>query len=241
MLNVMSAVYFLLVIAFLIVRVRRGGFKALILKTLASLTFIAMGITALTMSFDNFRYGIFIVIGLFFGMLGDVFLDLKYAHKKYEEKYTFAGMISFLIGHLLYIVAILATYTKFVPWQIAFAIFCATLVGAINHFLSKKMGMNFGKFDLLSFIYSVVTMLTVTCSLNATTMLGFLPVINGEPIPEALPRYLTMFAGTALFAISDLILSFVFFKEGENKARNVILNHTIYYASQFVLVLSILM
>jgi uncharacterized membrane protein YhhN len=237
----MSAVYFLLVIAFLIVRVRQGGFKALILKTSASLTFIAMGITALQMSFDNFRYGVFIVIGLFFGMLGDVFLDLKYAHKKYEEKYTFAGMISFLIGHLLYIVAILATYTKFVPWQIAFAIFCATLVGTINHFLSKKMGMKYGKFETLTFVYSITTMMTVTFSLNAMNMLGLFPLINGEPAPESLPRYITMFLGTALFAISDLVLSFVFFKEGENKARNVILNHTIYYTSQFVLVLSILM
>lgn len=241
MLNVMSAVYFLLVIAFLIVRVRQGGVKALVLKTLSSITFIILGIIALSMSFENFSYGIFIVIGLFFGMLGDIFLDLKYVHKKYDEKYTFAGMISFLIGHLFYIVGILATYIEYVLWQIAFAILCATIISAISHFSSKKAGMNYGKFEILAFIYGTVTMITVTLSLNAMNMFGWLPVINGEPTPENLPRYIVMFVGTLLFALSDLVLSFVFFKEGENKSRNVILNHTLYYTSQFVLVLSILM
>lgn len=241
MLNVMSAVYFLLVIAFLIVRVRQGGIKALVLKTLSSITFIILGRIALSMSFENFSYGVFIVIGLFFGMLGDVFLDLKYVHKKYDEKYTFAGMISFLIGHLFYIVGILAAYTEYVLWQIAFAILCATVISAISHFSSKKAGMNYGKFEILAFIYGTVTMITVTLSLNAMNMFGWLPVIKGDPTPENLPRYIVMFVGTVLFAISDLVLSFVFFKEGENKSRNVILNHTLYYTSQFILVLSILM
>lgn len=241
MLNVMSAVYFLLVIAFLIVRVRQGGIKALVLKTLSSITFIILGRIALSMSFENFSYGVFIVIGLFFGMLGDVFLDLKYVHKKYDEKYTFAGMISFLIGHLFYIVGILAAYTEYVLWQIAFAILCATVISAISHFSSKKAGMNYGKFEILAFIYGTVTMITVTLSLNAMNMFGWLPVIKGDPTPENLPRYIVMFVGTLLFAISDLVLSFVFFKEGENKSRNVILNHTLYYTSQFVLVLAILM
>lgn len=241
MLNVMSAVYFLLVIAFLIVRVRQGGIKALVLKTLSSITFIILGRIALSMSFENFSYGVFIVIGLFFGMLGDVFLDLKYVHKKYDEKYTFAGMISFLIGHLFYIVGILAAYTEYVLWQIAFAILCATVISAISHISSKKAGMNYGKFEILAFIYGTVTMITVTLSLNAMNMFGWLPVIKGDPTPENLPRYIVMFVGTVLFAISDLVLSFVFFKEGENKSRNVILNHTLYYTSQFILVLSILM
>lgn len=241
MLNVMSAVYFLFVIAFLIVRVRQGGIKALVLKTLSSIIFIILGIIALSMSFENFSYGVFIVIGLFFGMLGDVFLDLKYVHKKYDEKYTFAGMISFLIGHLFYIVGILAAYTEYVLWQIAFAILCATVISAISHFSSKKAGMNYGKFEILTFIYGTVTMITVTLSLNAMNMFGLLPVIKGDPTPENLPRYIVMFVGTLLFAISDLVLSFVFFKEGENKSRNVILNHTLYYTSQFVLVLAILM
>ena len=241
MLNVMSVVYLLLVIAFLVVRVRQGGVKALVLKTLSSITFIVLGIIALSMSFENFSHGIFIVVGLFFGMLGDVFLDLKYVQKKYDEKYTFAGMISFLIGHLFYIMGILATYTEYIWWQIVFAILCATVVSAISHFLSKKNGMEYGKFEMLSFVYGIVTMITVTLSLNAMNMLGLLPIINGKPAPESLPRYITLFAGTVLFAISDLVLSFVFFKKGENKSRNVILNHTLYYASQFVLVLSILM
>lgn len=241
MLNVTSVIYFLLVIAFLIVRVRQGGVKALVLKALSSITFIVLGRIALVMSFDNFSYGIFIFIGLIFGMLGDICLDLKYVHKKYDEKYTFAGMISFLIGHLFYIAGILATYKEYVLWQIVFAIFCAVVITTISHISSKKSGVEYDKFEVLSFIYGAVTMITVTLSLNAMNMFGWLPVINGEPLPENLPRHIVLFTGTVLFAFSDLVLSFVFFKKGENKSRNVILNHTLYYVSQYVLVLSIIM
>ena len=64
--------YVLLVVGFLIVRVREGGVKALILKASASLTFVMCAIVSLLIAPDNNYYGVLILIGMIFGLLGDV-------------------------------------------------------------------------------------------------------------------------------------------------------------------------
>ena len=229
------------VVAFLVVRVKKGGIQALFLKTISAVIFILSSFVALSIKPENYYYGVFIVIGLVFGMLGDIWLDLKYVHKEFDTPYTYAGMISFLIGHIFYVVGILAVYPEFVPWQIVFAIFNAVLVTVISRLISKKTGIDYGKFSSVTFVYSVVTMLTVTFSLNVLNCFGILPMLGGTNTLDVLPRYATIFLGTVMFALSDLVLSFVFFKKDGNTSRNVILNHSVYFSSQFILALSILM
>ncbi len=233
--------YVLFVIGFLVVRVREGGVKALFLKTSASLTFILSSIIALSMSLDNYYYGIFIVVGLIFGLAGDIWLDLKFVHKDYDEPYTFAGMICFFIGHLFYIAGILAAYPKIIPWQIALAFLGAVAVPIITRFIDRKKDFNYGKFNALVFAYSVVTMFTVTLCLNVRNYFVFLPMLKGDETPESFWRFVLMAAGTVLFALSDLVLSHVYFLKGGNTSKNVVLNHTLYFSAQFVLALSILM
>ena len=233
------AIFILLVIVFLVVRVREGGVKALFLKAAASMTFIMSSIISLSLSASNYYYGIFIVVGLIFGLLGDVWLDLKYVHRDYDEPYTFAGMISFLIGHIFYIVGILRAYPKFVPWQIALAIFSAIGVTAIARFLDRNKEFNYGKFNLLTLVYSVITMLTVTFSLNAMNCFAILPMADGVDTSAYLWRFVIMFIGTVLFALSDLVLSRVYFLKGGNTSKNVVVNHVLYFSAQFILTLSI--
>ena len=84
-------------------------------------------------------------------------------------------------------------------------------------------------------------MLTVTFALNAVNAFGWLPILAGAQMPEIMPKLLCMNMGTVMFALSDLVLSFVFFKKGGNTSRNVVLNHSVYFTSQFILALSILM
>ncbi len=233
--------FIVFVIAFLVVRVKQGGVKALFLKTISAVLFILSSFVALSIKPENYYYGVFIVIGLVFGMLGDMWLDLKFVHRDFDEPYTFAGMISFLIGHIFYVVGILAAYPEYIGWQIALAIFSAVAVTLIVRALSKKMGFDYGKFNLLTLVYSIVTMLTVTFALNAVNAFGWLPILSGSQMPEIMPKLLCMNMGTVMFALSDLVLSFVFFKKGGNTSRNVVLNHSVYFTSQFILALSILM
>lgn len=238
---VLIVAFIICVISFLVVRVKSGGVKALFLKTTASVIFILSSFVALSLKPENYYYGVFIVIGLVFGMLGDIWLDLKYVHKDFDEPYTYAGMISFLIGHIFYVIGILTAYKEYVPWQLAFAVFNAVLVTVISRIISKKVGINYGKFSSVIFVYSIVTILTVTFSLNALNCFGILPMLNGADTLDVLPRYAIMFMGTIMFALSDLVLSFVFFKKDGNTSKNVILNHSVYFTSQFILALSILM
>ena len=53
-------------------------------------------------------------------------------------------------------------------------------------------------------------------------------------------QWILMSAGGLLFAFSDAVLSTMYFKEGGNTKPNVIINHTLYYAAQFVIASSVL-
>ena len=236
---VLLAIYILLVIGFLVVRVKEGGVKALFLKTAASLTFIMSSVISLSLSFDNYYYGIFIIVGLIFGLVGDIWLDLKFVHKDYDEIYTFAGMISFLIGHVFYIAGILASYQEYVPWQIILAICSAIGVTAFIRWLGRKKDYEYGRLKSLVIIYSVVTMFTVTFSLNAMNCFAIIPMANGVDVSGVIWRYVLMFLGTGLFSLSDFVLSHVYFLKNGNTSRNVIINHMLYFSAQFILTLSI--
>lgn len=233
--------YVLFVVGFLVVRVREGGVKALFLKASASLTFVVCAIVSLLIAPENTLYGILIIIGMFFGVLGDVWLDLKYIHKDYEETYTFAGMITFLMGHLFYIAGILSVYPEYIPWQIILAILAAVAVTVFTRFLGRKKEYNYGKFNGLVFVYSIITMFIVTLCLNVRNYFVFLPMLKGADAPEYFWQFVLMTAATVLFALSDLVLSYVYFLKGGNTSKNVVINHSLYYAAQLILALSICM
>ncbi len=233
--------FVLCVITNIVVRIKKGGTTALFVKMASSMIFVLLSITAVSIRPENYRFGIFFVIGAVFGMLGDTLLDLQSIHKEQSSTYFLAGMATFAVGHIFYIVGILLSYPEFIGWQIALAIFSATAVTAIFRLISNKMKFDYGKYSIFILLYSVITMLTVTFSLNAMNAFGTLPMAAGEEMPEIMPRFIAMFVGTAMFAISDLVLSIFYFKNGGHKKSNVALNYALYYTSQFILSLSILM
>ncbi len=225
----------------IIMRVKKRGTTALFIKATTSMLFVLLSITAVSLKPENYGFGILFVIGAIFGMVGDILLDLKFLHKDYGDTYLTAGMVAFSIGHIFYIIGILSTYIEFIDWQIVLAIFSATAVTVIFRFISNKMKVDYGKFKVLTLVYSIITMLTVTFSLNGMNAFGVLPLVDSGEMPAIMPRFVTLFVGTVLFALSDLVLSFVYFKDGEDKKISVALNYTLYYTSQFIISLSILM
>ncbi len=244
----LKALYISLVVIFaaclvanIIARVKKGGKTALSLKATTSMLFVLLSIIAILIKPENFSFGICIVVGAFFGMLGDILLDLQSMYKEREQAYLIGGMASYAVGHILYAISILLCYPEYIPWQIILAVVCAAAVTIIVRISSVKLGFDFGRLSSLTFIYSIITMLTVTFSLNAMNAFGVLQMAAGEPMPQIMPRFVTMFIGTSMFAISDLVVSIIYFKEGGYKNRNIALNYSLYYTSQIILSLSILM
>lgn len=231
--------FVVLVILFLIEKTKRGGIKALMFKTYGSAVFIMISLVALAMNRDNLHYGLYIIAGQIFGIIGDIWLDLKYVHKEYSDEYTFAGIYSFSIGHIFYIIAILGSYLDFVPWQIVLAILCAIAAVAFVRFLGRNKPYDYGKFNKIIPVYSVITMLTVTLSLNAMNIFVIFPMSDGVDTSDIFWKYVVMFVATALFSLSDFVLSHIYFLKGGNTKSNVVINHLLYSAAQFMISLSI--
>ncbi len=228
-------------VVFMAFRVKKTSLKAAILKSAATVLCIFATLTAVAMRPENAIYGLLIAAGMVLGLVGDIWLDLKYVHSEYDKAYTMSGITCFMIGHILYIIAILSAYPEYIPWQIALAVFSALAISVIERIISNKTGFDYGYAGKLTFVYSVVIMMTVTFSLNAMNAFGWLPMLGGAEAPDVLPKFVTMNIGTLIFALSDLSLSMAFFKKGGNTKLNVVITHITYYAAQYLLVLSVLM
>lgn len=237
----LSVAFLISVMVFLVERLKKCSVKATVLKATSSLFFVILACVAVLIKPENAGYGIMFIIGMVLCTIGDIWLDLKYVHKEYDEQYTFVGIGSFMVSHVFYLVGILLAYPEFIGWQVALAIFSASTIAIVERFISNKTGFEYGKFKGLTFVYSIVIMLTVTFSLNGMNAFGWLPMLGGAEMPDVLPRFVTMNVGTLIFALSDLALSIAFFKKNGNTKANVIWVHITYYLAQFLLALSILM
>lgn len=195
----------------------------LFLKVVASMCFVIMGFAGAYTSGNFSRTGL-ILIGLIFGMLGDIFLDLKYVDAKNSVAYTAAGFASFIFGHVFYITFILDDYPLEDTGVIVSLI--AGLLGTIFIYVSPRiMKMDYGNFRLLSAFYAGILIFV-------TVYAGFKAFLK--------PSAFTMmfFIGLVLFLISDLILSQIYFTEKGDTRLNSILNHSLYYAAQILIAAS---
>ena len=95
-------------VAFCVLRASKATFYSLTLKILASLCFIFAGILALTVVGWG-TVGIMIIVGMVFGLIGDIVLDLKIMYPEKNDTYFLIGTGSFAVGHVFYFIAGLLT------------------------------------------------------------------------------------------------------------------------------------
>ncbi len=213
-------------------RVKRCSIKALMMKAVTSILFIFCGAigsaTALKHGYSIFP--ILILMGLIFGLLGDIWLDLKWIYKDDNDIYTFSGFFSFIVGHIFFISAILqrfANWDKIIYIVLPVVISLIAAVGML--ILEKPLKMNYGKFKAITVVYTFIVALLAFLS-------GSLALMNGFNIMTLN----LMFAGGIFFALSDLILSGTYFGENMKRPIDIITNHTTYYAAQFLIASSLM-
>ena len=103
------------VLLFLYIRekIKAYSVKAVLLKSVVSMLFIMVGVYGTWLSASKGNAVLlcpFVVLGLVCGLLGDIWLDLKYVFPEKDEPFTYAGFCVFGVGHILYIVGMLLTY-----------------------------------------------------------------------------------------------------------------------------------
>lgn len=218
------------VVVFLVLRVKYGGLKGLYSKAIASFFFLLTALSAAAVNPGHEVYAGLIVFGLVLGLSGDIWLDLKWIYEKNMEKFLNAGFIAFMIGHVFYIGAI---YKFAGNWSVLTAvlpIIISVVVAIGNVIVSEKLlKLKFGKFRTIVGVYTFFLFMTFAVSAVAMLNNSF-----------AKQWILTSAVGGILFILSDAVLSNMYFKEGGNTKPNVVINHTLYYAAQFVIASSVL-
>lgn len=179
------------------------------------------------------KYGLMLLVGLFFGTLGDIYLDQKWVYPKDDEKYLYAGFAVFAVGHFFYIAAmVMKAGLNLTHMLIASAL--AILVAVINLIMERITKLNFHKFRLVVTLYSFVVGLTMT-----TALMAFAVTYMASGLTLAVPYLVFTIAG-AFFLVSDIILSSQYFGT-HNTPLFFVLNHVTYYLSQYLIALTIVL
>ena len=216
---------------FIVSKVVNYSLKTIIFKTIASLFFVALAIVLFcTYSEGYFYFKLFTVLGLFFGMLGDLLLGFKYITTKTKKFWILSGMFAFAVGHICYILGLLIEF--YVPGNVIFMILPFTLpilIITVYMIVAKKVGINFGRGMLLFglfYLYCLTSMFSSSLSMvilhqfKVTTLVMF-------------------FIAAICFATSDFMLTGAYFKPGKRSKTYMATYSVFYYVAQFVIAFSI--
>ena len=212
---------------FLIEKIRQYSVKATILKTITSLLFIATCAVGLYVH-ERHPLSLFVMLGLLLGLLGDIWLDLKYVFKEKDVSFTYAGFAAFGFGHILYMCGMISEYYQGEnPLYIIIPILAGVLVGALTILLEKPMKLHYGKMKWIAFVYAILLFSMFAMALSLTILTKFEST-----------TLIMLTSGGVLFAVSDLILSGTYFGKGKERPVDIISNTVTYYAAQFVIAFS---
>lgn len=220
----MAGIIFLMVIGavlqgtFIAVEHKEKYVAADILKGLAALCFVIIGITGyLTRTTDSF--GLKLMIGLILGLIGDVLLNLRFVvGEEKGQKVFLLGIVAFLVGHILYLAALIPLTSHAGGCFIVGAVLAAALLTYIFKTMDVKIAFKiFGVFYLGAVIIMTVIAIDVAAVMQ-----------NIRSIEYAI--------GAVLFMVSDIVLIFNTFS-GKTRFSMRITNLSLYYIGQMMIAL----
>jgi uncharacterized membrane protein YhhN len=181
-------------------------------KTILSLLFI---VAALVQPNLIQSYAIFVIIGLIFCLGGDVFLALP------QERMFLLGLVSFLIGHVFYVVAFIGV----AGWsQLAWIGPLLTIVISIAVFIWLQPHLGSMKIPVICYIIVISLMLCLAWSILGVSHLS----VSGR---------ILVFLGAFSFYISDVFVARDRFLK--NEFLNRLVGLPLYYMGQFLIAFSV--
>lgn len=206
--------------AFIVVEHREKYVPAVILKGSAAVIFCIIGAVAMAAAAINQNFARLVVIGLCFGALGDILLNLRFVFSGIGQKIFLAGVAAFLTGHILYLCAIAPLSMNLMPCLIGGVILAAALLTWIFKTLTVKLA-----FKIFGVLYiGAIVLMTAVAIGNVITMPGTATWMHA--------------VGAVLFTLSDIVLIFNTFGS-QQKFSMRITNLSLYYLGQLLIASSL--
>ena len=191
---------------------------AVILKGLASLCFVILGI----INSPGTHIAKLIVCGLILGCIADVLLNLRMVFKEKGQLIFLVGILVFLSGHILYLAAVLPLAANWIICVVIGIVLTALLMVWIFKQITAKMA-----FKIFGVVY-----------IGAIMLLNCVAISNLITDPSAFTAVFA--AGALLFLVSDIVLILnTFGKEFRQSLR--VTNISLYYAGQLLIAISLLL
>ena len=204
---------------FIVVEHKEKYVPAVILKGCASLVFVCVGYMGFQAA-SNASFAKMVFLGLCFGALGDILLNLRYLSKSHGQKIFLLGIAAFLTGHILYLVALIPLSSNLLISLIAGVIVAALLL----LYIFKKMSVKLA-FQIFGVFY-----------IGAVVLMTAVAIGNLIAMPDT--NRLMYALGAVLFTVSDIVLIFNTFG-GTTKFSMRITNLSLYYIGQLLIALSL--
>ena len=191
---------------------------AVVLKGLASACFVLLGfLGSRGAGGDTARC---ILTGLVLGLIADVLLNLRFVFKKIGTPVFLVGILVFLAGHILYLIALIPRCPGLIWWILAGAVLTFFILRWIfSKIEAKKAFKIFGVF----YIGAIVIMNCVA-----------LGVLIADPCAHSTVYMI----GALLFLVSDVVLILNTFGS-ETKFSLRVTNIALYYLGQIMIALSL--
>ena len=205
--------------AFITAEYKKSLVWALILKGTASVVFTLIGYIGYRACGDTY-FGRTVFLGLLFGAIGDVLLNIRFLTQKYSQLVFLAGIAAFLTGHIMYLVALIP-YSRYLVISL--------LVGAVSG--AALLVYTFKRIHVKpAFLIFGIVYLGVIVIMTAVAIGNAIAVQETFRILFAL--------GAVLFTISDVVLIFNTFGEKTVFSKRI-LNLSCYYIAQLLIAISI--